>query len=296
MALEKFKAMQLFVSTVELGSFAAAGEAMGISAPMVTKHLQELEEGIGATLLIRTTRNRHLTEVGQRYYESCKIILEEVRKADADALELQTMPKGRLRINAAVAFSTQLAPIVAEYLLEHPEVTVELTLNDRFVDIVDEGFDMAIRIGKLDDSSLVARSLGNYDLTICASPDYLSKYGYPETPADLSHHHCLGFTLWRGRSGWKEFLSRLSSSPTTRMESNNVDTLHIAALQGVGILLIPRRLIQEDLKQNRLVEILQDHLPPALPINIVYPKTRQSSSKLKSFVDFMIENYKSQES
>lgn len=136
-------------------------------------------------------------------------------------------------------------------------------MNDRFVDIIEEGYDIAIRIGKLEDSTLIARQLGDYRLTICASPEYLAANGTPEKPQDLASHKCLGFTLWRNQSGWRAFLSQLSSSPMTRLESNNVAALHIAAKNGIGLLLIPRNLVEEDIKAKKLIEILPSYLPTA---------------------------------
>ncbi|WP_025873080.1 LysR family transcriptional regulator [Methylobacillus glycogenes] len=289
--MDKLKAMQLFVAAVDTGSFAAAGESLGLSPPRVTAQIQELEESLGTTLIVRTTRQRRLTDAGKRYYDSCKSILEDISVAELEAQELGAQPKGRLRISAAVAFGDVLAGLVSKYLAENPDITVELILNDRFVDIIEEGYDIAIRIGKLEDSTLIARQLGDYRLTICASPEYLAANGTPEKPQDLASHKCLGFTLWRNQSGWRAFLSQLSSSPMTRLESNNVAALHIAAKNGIGLLLIPRNLVEEDIKAKKLIEILPSYLPDSMPINAVYPKSRQTSPKLKSFVNFLQAHY-----
>lgn len=290
--MDKLKAMQLFVASVDLGSFVAAGESLGVSPSRVTAQIQELEETLGVSLIVRTTRQRRLTDAGRRYYDACKVILEDISVAEIGAQELGALPKGRLRISAAVAFGNVLAELVSKYLADNPDITIELILNDRFVDIIEEGYDIAIRIGKLEDSTLIARQLGDYRLTICASPDYLTAHGVPEKPQDLASHKCLGFTLWRNQSGWRAFLSQLSSSPMTRLESNNVAALHIAAKNSVGLLLIPRNLVEEDIKENRLIEVLQNYLPDSMPINAVYPKNRQTSPKLKSFVNFLQAHYR----
>lgn len=160
--MDKLKAMQLFVASVDLGSFVAAGESLGVSPSRVTAQIQELEETLGVSLIVRTTRQRRLTDAGRRYYDACKVILEDISVAEIGAQELGALPKGRLRISAAVAFGNVLAELVSKYLADNPDISIELILNDRFVDIIEEGYDIAIRIGKLEDSSLIARQLGDY--------------------------------------------------------------------------------------------------------------------------------------
>ncbi|MES2580395.1 MAG: LysR family transcriptional regulator [Pseudomonadota bacterium] len=295
--LDRLLSMEIFVGVVELGSFTAAANHFKMSTPMVTKHIQELEFRLGTSLLARTTRRQHLTEVGQKYYESCKEILGSIKLAESGAEEMGSSAKGKLRVTASLWFGAiSLAPVVADYLNKYKDVTIELSLTDRFVDIVDEGYDVAIRIGELADSSLIARKLSNFDVTICASPEYLNQYGTPTKPSELLNHQCLGFTNWRSSSGWKHIAKELSSKKgqTPRFESNNVQALRVAALKGLGIIKMPKDLLAEDLKQGRLIEILKSAIPPTRPIHAVYPREGQSVRKLTTFVDFLLERFKVQ--
>jgi DNA-binding transcriptional LysR family regulator len=172
---------------------------------------------------------------------------------------------------------------------QYPDVNIELALSDRYVDIVEEGFDVAIRIGELQDSSLIARKLSMFEVAICASPEYLDRYGKPQTPDDLQHHQCLGFTNWHSQGGWKlmqkQAGGKIGQAP--RFESDNGQALRIAAVKGLGIIMMPKELLRPDIEAGRLVELLTDHVPPARPINAVYPKGRQLTPKLTSFVEFL---------
>ena len=198
-------------------------------------------------------------------------------------------------MTASLWFGTiTLAPVVADYLMIHKDATIELSLTDRFVDIVDEGYDLAIRIGELADSSLIARKLRNFDIAICASPVYLKLNGTPKNPADLLSHQCLGFTNWRSQGGWKligkEATAKRGQVP--RFESNNAQALRIAALKDLGIIMMPKDLLAEDLKAGSLVELLEKDLPPTRPIHAVYPRETQAVPKLKSFVEYLIARLK----
>jgi DNA-binding transcriptional LysR family regulator len=198
-------------------------------------------------------------------------------------------PKGHLRISASTWFgSLTLAPIVCDYLQQFPEVNIELSLTDRHVDIVDEGFDVAVRVGDLKDSSLVARKLSMFEVAICASPDYIARAGKPKLPGDLAQHQCLGFlTNWRMESGW----TRLRGSKlglVRRFESDNGQALRIAAVKGIGIILMPRELVRSDIEAGRLIELMKSYVPPPRPIHAVYPRERQLTPKLTSFVDYLV--------
>ena len=169
-------------------------------------------------------------------------------------------------------------------------MNIELSLTDRYVDIVEEGFDVAIRIGELKDSSLIARKLSIFEYCVCASPDYIARFGFPKTPEDLLNHHCLDFSNWQSQGGWrlmqKQLRSKTSQEP--KLKSNNVQVLHTAALKGIGIIMMPKELLKADIASGRLIELMKDHLPPSRPIHAVYPKERQLAPKLTSFVDFLI--------
>lgn len=290
--MDRLLSMEVFVAAVELGSFTAAGNAFRITSAMVSKHVNAIERRLGATLLNRTTRRQSLTEIGRGYYEHCKLILDQVAAAEAGAESMSRSPRGLLRVNASIWFgSLTLAPIVCDFLGRYPDVNVQLSLTDRFVDIVDEGFDVAIRIGKLADSSLVARRLSVFEMAICASPDYLAQAGIPESPEDLLKHECLGFTNWRDQNGWKLVQKQLGwkAARAPRFESDNAQALLAAAVKGVGVIMMPKGLLQPDIEAGRLVELMRDHVPPARPIHAVYPKERKSAPKLTAFVDFLVD-------
>lgn len=290
--MDRLLSMEVFVSVVQLGNFSAAANAFKITPAMVSKHISALEKRLGATLLARTTRRQKLTEIGQKYYENCKQILGQITDAEAGAEAMGSRPKGHLRVNASIWFgSLTLAPLICDYLHQFPEVNIELSLTDRYVDMVEEGFDVAIRIGELKDSTLIARKLSIFEVAICASPEYLSKEGVPKTPEDLIRHQCLGFTNWHNQGGW-QLVQRelgLKTRPVPRFESDNGQALLSAAVNGIGIIMMPRELLRPDIEAGRLVELMKDYSPPPRPIYAVYPKERQLAPKLTSFVDFLLQ-------
>ena len=293
--MDRFTSMQVYTSVVELGSFTAAANVFRMSPGMVTKHINAIEKRLDATLIKRTTRRLQVTEVGKAYYESCKDILKKIEDAEAGTAILSGKPKGLLKVTASLWFgSITLTPIVCDYLDQFPDVSVELSLSDRFVDIIDEHFDVAIRIGELSDSSLIARKLATVELSICASPAYLNKHGTPTKPEDLKNHECLGFTNWRSQSGWKVVEKALTNQgmSRSRFDSNNGQALRQAALKGIGIILMPKVLLAHDIQAGQLVEVLKDFTPPSRPVNAVYPKERQTTPKLASFVDYLAEHLK----
>lgn len=284
--------MQVFVSVIDLGSFTATANAFRITPAMVSRHISEIEKRLDATLIKRTTRRLQVTEVGKDYYESCKQILKQVEMAEAGAAILSGKPKGLLKVTAPIWYGSMiLTPIVCDYLAEFPDVSIELSLSDRFVDIIDEGFDLAIRIGELADSSYIARKLFKFDTAICASPAYLDRYGIPTRPEQLRDHQCLGFTNWRSHSGWKVVEKSITghSSNYSRFNSNNGQSLREAALKGMGIIMMPKVLLEEDLRNGRLIEVLKEFTPSSRPVNVVYPKERQPTPKLTSFLDYLIQ-------
>lgn len=293
--MDRFTSMQVYTSVVELGSFTAAANVFRMSPGMVTKHINAIEKRLDATLIKRTTRRLQVTEVGKAYYESCKDILKKIEDAEAGTAILSGKPKGLLKVTASLWFgSITLTPILCDYLNQFPDVSVELSLSDRFVDIIDEHFDVAIRIGELSDSSLIARKLATVELSICASPAYLKKHGTPTKPEDLKNHECLGFTNWRSQSGWKVVEKALTNQgmSRSRFDSNNGQALRQAALKGIGIILMPKVLLEKDIQAGQLVEVLKDFTPPSRPVNAVYPKERQTTPKLASFVDYLAEHLK----
>ena len=293
--MDRLLGMEVFVSVVELGSFTAAARTFRISAAMVSKHISELERRLGSMLLTRTTRRQNLTEAGQKYYERCKQILQDIRLAESGATDMNVSTKGLLRVTASICFgSITLAPIISQYLMAYTEMEVELSLTNRYVDLVDEGFDVAIRIGELTDSTLVTRRLSTFQETICASPEYLQHFGVPQKPQDLIDHQCMEFTNWPTQGGWNRLNKRANRSKTIspRFRSNSAQALRSAALCGLGLILMPRDLIINDIKNGTLVEVLQNHIPPSRPIHAVYPRELQSLAKLQTLVDYLISSFR----
>jgi DNA-binding transcriptional LysR family regulator len=293
--MDRLMCMQVFVRVVEKGSFSATAEEFRISPTMVGKYIMHLEERLGARLLNRTTRQQSLTEVGNVYYERCKVVLAEVEVADASATALQQVPRGLLRVSAPVTFGANaLVGAIGDYLQKYPEVHIELSLNDRVVNLIDEAFDVAIRIGNLPDSSLIARKLAPYRMIACASPSYLARHGSPQTPAQLAAHNCMGFMYSVAQKHWqftdREITSNVQINGNFRV--NNGQALRTAALHGMGIIVQPEVLLTEDLASGALVRILPDHKLPSLSMHIVYPLNRNMTLKMKSFIEFIVERFR----
>lgn len=286
--------MAVFVRSVESGGFAAAAKAFGLSATMVGLHVRALEDRLGSRLLNRTTRKQSLTEVGRLYYERCKRILAEIEIAEASGIELHAAPRGRLHIAAPVSFGVHaLAPAIADYLALYPDVEIELTLNDRSVDLIEEGFEIAFRIGTLPDSSLITRALAPYRMVLCAAPAYLQRHGEPILPSDLVRHNCLGFAHWRVGREWHFEGPDGPSSAAVRgtFRTNNGEALRMAARKGLGIVLQPEVLLIDDIKAGLLVPILTEHILPSRPMHILYLPDRRPTPKLRTFIDFAAERF-----
>lgn len=294
-SMDRLTSMSIFVRVVALGGFAAAAREADISASMAAKHVQALEAHLRSRLLNRTTRRQSLTEVGQIYYDHCKKVLAEVDAADSSISQLRSAPRGTLRITAPVTFGTKrLVPALADLLRLHPDVNVDLTLNDRVADLVDEGFEAAIRVGHLADSQLIARPLHPYRSMLCASPDYIRRRGQPKAPQDLLAHDCLGFSIAGVRGHWR--LCRDGKEQhvnfTARLRANNGEGLRQAALAGVGIVLQPEVLLADDVREKRLVRVLPAWGLPTRPLHLVYVRDRQVTPKLQCFIDFIVERFK----
>jgi DNA-binding transcriptional LysR family regulator len=286
--------MEVFVAVVDAGSFTAAAEMFAMSPVMVGKHIRQLEERLGARLLARTTRRQNLTEIGRQYAERCRQILADIKTAESGAEAMRSTPRGTLRISAPVSFGTQrLAPAMTDYLAAHPDVSLDLDLSDRMIDLVEEGYDAAIRIGELRDSTLVARPLTEYRMMLCASPEYLKQAGTPKTPEDLAHHQCLDFAPLNRRVRWN-LNGTESEFPASRFRSNQGQALRMAALRGYGILLQSEALLGEDVASGRLVPVLEDYLPAPRPVSLVYPRDRLATPKMTTFIAFMLERFGTQ--
>jgi DNA-binding transcriptional LysR family regulator len=245
-------------------------------------------------MLNRTTRRQSLTEVGRLFYDRSKSILADVDAAESSISALRLTPRGTLRVTAPVSFGTRrLAPALVDYLQLHPDVNVELSLNDRVVDLVEEGFEAAIRIGNLPDSRLVARRLHPYRSVLCASPDYIRRRGQPKVPRDLATHDCLAFTHAGPRGRWRLLRDAVEQAVTftPRLLANNGEALRQAALNGLGILLQPEVLIAADVSEKRLVRVLPSWSLPSRPMHLLYIRDRQPTPKLQCFIDFIVERF-----
>lgn len=293
--MDRYSGMAVFVKVVETSSFAATARYLGMSPAMVSRHIQLLEERLGARLLNRTTRRVSLTEVGQIYHERCLRILSELEEADRAASELQSVPRGRLRVTAPMTFGTRnLAPIIADYLHQYPEVSIDLSLDDRCVDLVEEGFDLAIRVGVLADSSLIARRLTLAEMVLCASPAYVERHGVPKTPRDLEQHNCLAYAYSRSRNEWR-FIGPDGTEEiipvSGRFLANNGDALRIVARQAIGITMAPKFIVEEEMKAGHLVRLLPEYRTSAFPVHAVYPHSRFLSAKARTFIDFLVSSF-----
>jgi len=290
--MDKFRSMEVIVAVVDGGSFTAAAQQLDMSTVMVTKHVADLERRLGARLLNRTTRRQSLTEIGETFVEQCRQILAQVQAAESGAEAMRAAPRGTLKITAPVAFGGEsLAPAMADYMQRYPEVCVDLELSARMADLVEEGLDAAIRFGQLQDSNMIARPLRPYRMAICAAPDYLRRHGVPRTPADLAGHCCLDLMHWRRGVRWRLDQPDSAAAPQVRFRSNSGQALRQIAVAGFGIVMQAEMVLADEIARGRLVPILQDHLPKPKPMHLIYPRDRQSTPKLTTFVDFVVERF-----
>lgn len=292
--MDRLLSMATFAKAVELGSFSAAGEALGMSSQLVGKYVQTLEQQLGVRLLNRTTRRQHLTDIGTTFYERVKIILAEVEAAEALAAETRATPRGRLRIGAPVSFGIHtLSPRLPDYLRAYPEVSIDLAVSNRYVDVIEEGFDAIFRVGELPDSSLIARPLAPYRLVLCAAPAYLSAHAPIRHPHDIARHECLVFSHTELRANWSFDgpEGRVTVPVSGRLMIDNGESLRAAALAGMGLMLQPRELVQGDLEAARLIEVLPECKVPTRPMHILYAPDRRITPKLRSFIDFAVARF-----
>lgn len=283
-------AMAVFAAVAEAMSFSQAAERLNLSKSAVSKQIARLEERLGARLVNRSTRQISLTEVGETYYGYCARILKDAEAADLAVAQLQATPRGRLRVNAPMSFGTMhLAPAVAGFMAEYPDINVEMELTDSFVDLIDSGFDLAIRITRMADSSLIARKLATSRSRLMASPAYLEKHGAPKHPGELKRHRCLIYanssdtSFWTFRKG-EESLQVAVDGP---LRSNNGEILRDAAIAGAGLAIQPLFITHEALRAGKLVPVLEDWSTREHTIQAVYPHRRHLSPKVRAFIDHL---------
>jgi len=293
-AMEPLSALSAFVRIAETGSVSQAARDLGLSKSAASKKLAALEDRLGARLVNRTTRRLSLTEVGAAFLERAQRVLAELEEAEQAVGRLSAEPRGTLRVSAPMSFGVlHVAPALGGFMTRYPDIAVALDLNDRRVDVVEEGYDVAIRVADLPDSSLVARRLAPARRVVCASPAYWRRRGVPAHPRDLAGHECLIYTYLPAPNEWR---FRDAGSPLTvrvdgRLKANNGDALREAAMAGLGVCLAPTFIVGPDLRAGRLAVALEAFEDPAPAIHAVYPHRRHLSAKVRAFVDFLAERF-----
>jgi DNA-binding transcriptional LysR family regulator len=290
--LDKLDAMSAFAKVVAAGSYAEAGRRLGLTRSAVSKGVMELERLLGARLLDRTTRRVVPTEAGRAYHERCVAILAEVEETEMQISRLHDEPKGVLKINAPMSFGIlYLGGAIAEFMGRYADLKIELTLNDRFIDPLEEGVDVTVRIGALSDSSLIARRLAPVRRALVASPDYIARHGAPRVPDDLAHHSCLayGHTIAAQRWQLSQGSGVITITISPRLCSNNGEVLRAAALAGNGITDLPTFIVGPDIKAGRLVVVLPGNQPTELGLYALYAPNRYLAAKTRLFIDFLVE-------
>lgn len=294
--MDKLRAMALFVKTVEQGNLSRAAQQAGISTAGVSRAVAELEAHLGVRLLQRSSRHLGLTEAGQSYFHHCRQVLAEIESAEAEVSAQLVSPSGTLKLNVPLSFGVRhLSPLWPRLLAQYPDLRLEMVLTDQTADLMEEGFDLAIRIRRLRDSSLVARKLAETRVLMVASPAYLQQHGTPAKLADLIHHHCLSYSYSSQRDEW-EVVHRPSGKSEriafhSRMRANNGDVLTEAARQGMGISMAPTFLVGDDLKQGTLVQVLPEYEAPAIGIHAVFPSRLYMPAKVRMLLDFLQEAF-----
>lgn len=289
--MDKFERMRAFTRVIEAGGFAAAARQMGLSRSAVNKLVINLEDDLGVQLLHRTTRQVVPTDMGRAFYDRCVAILADLEEAELAVTRLQQEPRGQLRVNGPMSFGTlYLAPIVADFIARYPDLHVELSLNDRFIDPIDEGFDVTVRIANPPQSpSLIAHRLAPCPLVICAAPTYLQAHGQPTHPQDLKHHACLHYGHIAQAYAWT--LIGPDGCHQVNIQGplccNNGEVLRQAALRGLGVTMLPNFIVGDDLHQGQLQPLLTAYAPPAIAIYALYPVNRHLSTKVTLFTEFL---------
>jgi len=293
--MDKFQEMRTFVAVVDAGSFVGASDALEMSKAAVSRYVGELESRLGVRLLQRTTRKLSLTEEGEVFYARCNELLANVDEAEAEVTSRSGEAIGLLKVSVPVTFGElHLAPLWAKFMARHPKVALDVTLSDRVVDLVEEGFDAAVRIASLPASSLISRKLTSTRVVLCASPTYLKRHGAPRHPADLAHHAVLAYTLRAMGEHW-EFEGpegRIDVKVAPKFRSNSGGTNRIGALHHLGIILEPSFRVGEDLRSGALVEVLPKYRSTELGVYAVYPTRKHVSPKVRMLVEFLVEAFR----
>lgn len=289
--LDRFEDLRTFVTVAQVGGFAAAADRLGIVKSAVSRRIRELEERLEVRLVHRTTRQISLTDAGRAYFERAAEILASLEALDDAARSDSHKPAGKLRISAPVSFSTHcLAQAIVRFQRRHPAIRIEVETSDRFVDIVQDGFDLAVRIAQLKDSALIARRIVTIRHAACASPSYLDERGRPETPADLSGHDGIIYSL-RDEGAYWTFADDLVAKPNTMLRFDNADAIREAAIAGAGIAHLPTFVIADAVARGELEVILAGHQRKPIAMHTVFPATQHVPTRVRAFIDFLIEEF-----
>lgn len=293
--MDRFEEMSSFVAVVDAGSFVGAVDATGLSKAALSRHVAALEQRLGVRLLHRTTRRLSLTEDGRRFHTRAKDLLSSVDELESELTSRTTEASGLLRINAPLTFGIlHLAPLWGRFADDNPKVSLDVTLNDRMVDLVDEGYDLAIRITNLPSSQLVSRQLATACMIACASPEYLRRHGTPMQPADLAQHRIISYSYWSMRDEWRFTGPDGEANVRTHpfMHTNNGDTCRAAALDHQGVILQPDFLVDADIRRGDLVEVMPGFRSIEIGIHAVYASREHLPTKTRKLVDFLVESFR----
>lgn len=289
--MDKFLEMKTFAAVVDGGSFVHAADALEMSKPTVSRYVSDLEQRLGVRLLQRTTRKLSLTEEGRAFYGRCKTVLADVEVAEAEITSQSVAVKGVIKVNVPVSFGLlELAPLWPEFMTRYPQVTLDITLADRMVDLVEEGYDLAVRIARLPNSSLVSRKLATTRMVLCAAPGYLKKHGTPRHPSELTAHAVLSYSLLATGDQW-EFNGPEGTPVTVTvkpvMRTNSGDTCIAAARKGKGIVFQPSFMVNSDLRSGTLIELMPQFRALEFGIYAIYPTRQHVSQKVRAMIDFL---------
>lgn len=292
--MDQLGAMRAFIRVVQIGSFSAAARETNTSQATISKRVAALEAQLGVKLMMRTSRDHSLTEAGAEFYEKCVAILAELEEAESDARSRVASPRGLLRVTTAFPLGRLLiAPLLTDFLSRYPEIKLDLALSDSHVDLTREGFDIAIRAQKLQDSSLNARELFKNPMFLIASPSYLKQHGVPRTPEELVDHNCIVYSELSTQNSWHftHENNDISVQVNGNFQCDNGDTILTAAVAGVGFAVLPYWMIKSHLDAGELQVVMSDFQPSTLPVNAVFPHSRYLPLKVRCFIDFLIEEF-----
>src|ERR1700742_3009894 len=291
--MDRLTSLTAFVRVVDSGGFSAAGRRLNMSTAMISNHVQALEARLGVRLLNRTTRKISLTEAGKAYYDRCTHILADLEQADDIAGALHSTPRGTLRVHTVTSMVPLASSVVADMLTSYPEVSVDLTMGERTVDMIDEGYDIAVRLTPLPDSSLIVRSLATWRHVLCCSHGYLEAHPRPQQLSDLTQHNCIRHELYPFGDEW-HFADRKGNPASVRVSGNLVtnsgDMLRLAALQGTGVFLAAGFLVHDELESGQLIRLLPEYRLVEFAMNAVYPHRHHLSAKVRTFIDMLVQH------